>query len=114
METVIERFLRYVSYDTQSDESGETCPSTAKQKLLGQALVEEMLSMGIADAHMDQDGYVGILNAHREHFVHQSLTQQLLLCGRGAGFAALVGLGVVAYIAQKALNYSFNWYLLLF
>ena len=35
MESVIERFLRYVSYDTQSDENSETCPSTAKQKLLG-------------------------------------------------------------------------------
>jgi len=56
--TVSERFLRYVSFDTQSDENCETCPSTAKQKLLGQALVEEMLAMGIADAHMDEHGYV--------------------------------------------------------
>ena len=58
METVIERFLRYVSFDTQSDESSETCPSTAKQKLLGASLVAEMKAMGIADAHMDEDGYV--------------------------------------------------------
>ena len=56
--TVSERFLRYVSFDTQSDENSETCPSTAKQKLLGQAIVEEMLAMGIADAHMDEQGYV--------------------------------------------------------
>ena len=56
--TVSERFLRYVSFDTQSDENSETCPSTAKQKLLGQAIVEEMLAMGIADAHMDEHGYV--------------------------------------------------------
>jgi len=56
--TVSERFLRYVSIDTQSDETSETCPSTAKQKLLGQAIVEEMLAMGIADAHMDEHGYV--------------------------------------------------------
>jgi len=58
MTTVLERFLRYVSFDTKSDEFSETCPSTDKQKLLGQALVEEMLAMGIADARMDENGYV--------------------------------------------------------
>ncbi len=58
MSSVAERFLRYVSFDTQSDEACETCPSTAKQRLLGQALVDEMLSMGIQDARMDGHGYV--------------------------------------------------------
>ena len=58
MSTVVERFLRYVSFDTQSDEASTTCPSTEKQKLLGAALVEEMLSMGIGDARMDEFGYV--------------------------------------------------------
>ena len=58
MTTVSERFLRYVSFDTQSDPESTTCPSTAKQKVLGQALVEEMLTMGISDAHMDEHGYV--------------------------------------------------------
>lgn len=58
METVQERFLRYVRFDTTSDEFSETCPSTSKQKVLGQALVEDMLSMGIADARMDENGYV--------------------------------------------------------
>ena len=58
METVVERFLRYVSFETTSDEMSETCPSTANQKVLGQAIVEEMLSMGIGDAHMDENGYV--------------------------------------------------------
>ncbi len=56
--TVSERFLRYVSFDTTPDEFSETCPSTERQKLLGAALVEEMLSMGIADAYMDEHGYV--------------------------------------------------------
>jgi tripeptide aminopeptidase len=56
--TVSERFLKYVAFDTQSDEFSETCPSTDKQKVFGKALVEEMLSMGIADAYMDEDGYV--------------------------------------------------------
>ncbi len=58
MNPVIERFLRYVSFDTQSNEDSETCPSTDKQKLLGAALVEEMLALGIADAHMDENGYI--------------------------------------------------------
>lgn len=58
MEKVSERFLRYVSFDTQSDEESLTCPSTAKQRLLGQELVKEMREMGIADAHMDENGYV--------------------------------------------------------
>ena len=55
---VTERFLKYVSFDTQSDENSETCPSTEKQKLLGAFLVEEMKAIGIADAHMDENGYV--------------------------------------------------------
>ena len=58
MSSVKERFLRYVSFDTMSDETSETCPSSAKQKLLGAALVEEMKEMGIADAFMDENGYV--------------------------------------------------------
>ena len=58
MNPVVERFLRYVSFDTQSNEDSETCPSTDKQKLLGAALLEEMLAMGITDAHMDENGYI--------------------------------------------------------
>ena len=58
MTPVSERFLRYVGYHTTSDEFSETCPSTDNQKVLGAALVEEMLAMGIADAHMDENGYV--------------------------------------------------------
>lgn len=55
---VIDRFLKYVSFDTASDEFSATCPSTPKQKLLGAALVEEMKAMGIDDAFMDENGYV--------------------------------------------------------
>ena len=58
MSTVSERFLRYVSFDTQSCENSPTCPSTAKQKLLGAAIVEEMRAMGITNPFMDEDGYV--------------------------------------------------------
>ena len=55
---VLDRFLRYVTFDTESDENSQTCPSTEKQKLLGAALVEEMKAMGICDAFMDGSGYV--------------------------------------------------------
>ena len=55
---VTERFLRYVSFDTTSDESCESCPSSPNQKVLGAALVEEMQAIGIADAFMDEHGYV--------------------------------------------------------
>ena len=58
MTSVTERFLKYVSFDTMSDEFSETCPSSQKQKLLGAALVEEMKQMGIEDAMMDENGYV--------------------------------------------------------
>ena len=58
MKTVTERFLKYVSFDTMSDEFSETCPSSAKQKLLGAALVEEMKEIGIQDAYMDAHGYI--------------------------------------------------------
>ena len=58
METVAQRFLRYVSFDTRSDEYCENCPSTDKQLVLGRAIVEEMLAMGISDAKMDEHGYI--------------------------------------------------------
>ena len=58
MTSVQDRFLKYVSFDTQSDGNSETCPSSSKQKILGAELVEEMLQMGIADAHMDENGYI--------------------------------------------------------
>ena len=55
---VLNRFLKYISFDTGSDAASPTIPSTEKQKALGQFLVSEMLQMGIADAHMDEQGYV--------------------------------------------------------
>jgi tripeptide aminopeptidase len=56
--TVIERFLRYVTIDTQSDPDSRTTPSTAKQKDLGRLLVAELRESGLADADMDDNGYV--------------------------------------------------------
>jgi tripeptide aminopeptidase len=56
--TVTERFLRYVTIDTQSDPASPTCPSSEKQKDLGRLLVSELKTIGLADAHLDQNGYV--------------------------------------------------------
>jgi len=56
--TAAERFLRYVQIDTQSDPLSKTNPSTEKQKDLSKILVEELKQIGVADAHMDEWGYV--------------------------------------------------------
>jgi tripeptide aminopeptidase len=58
METVDKKFLRYVSFDTQSNEDSETQPSTEKQLKLLKQLVKELKAMGIKDAEMDEFGYV--------------------------------------------------------
>ncbi len=56
--SVRDRFLRYVKIDTQSDPYSNSFPSTEKQKDLGKLLVQELLDLGISDAHMDEHGYV--------------------------------------------------------
>ena len=57
-DTVLDRFLRYVVIDTQSDAKSPTQPSTEKQKNLSRILVEELLAIGLSDAHLDAHGYV--------------------------------------------------------
>ncbi|MBX5225142.1 peptidase T [Rhizobium sp. NLR9b] len=57
-DTVLDRFLRYVVIDTQSDPSSTTQPTTEKQKDLGRVLVDELLEIGLSDAHLDEHGYV--------------------------------------------------------
>lgn len=56
--TVLDRFLQYVTIDTQSDASSPTTPSTEKQKNLGRLLVKELQELGVEDAHLDEFGYV--------------------------------------------------------
>src|SRR6201996_3829396 len=55
---VTDRFMRYVTIDTQSDPNSDTCPSTPKQKNLGVLLVNELIDAGLQDAHIDEYGYV--------------------------------------------------------
>lgn len=58
MESVAQRFLRYVSLDTQSADGAEQIPSTEKQFALANLLVEEMRAMGVSDARVDAHCYV--------------------------------------------------------
>ncbi|MBQ7326862.1 MAG: peptidase T [Clostridia bacterium] len=56
--TVYERFLKYVSYPTTSDENNPACPSTESQRVLAEELVRELLEIGVSDARVDANGYV--------------------------------------------------------
>ena len=56
--TCVDRFLKYVKYDTQSDEESTSFPSSEKQKILSKDLAEELKALGLKDAHMDEWGYV--------------------------------------------------------
>lgn len=58
MMNVVDRFLNYVKYDTQSDEEANTLPSTESQFVLARAIVEEFHKIGLKDAGMDQNGYI--------------------------------------------------------
>jgi tripeptide aminopeptidase len=58
MDTVLDRFLRYVTYDTQSDEQSTTCPSTGTQLVLLRDLAAELNALGLTDAAVDEFGYV--------------------------------------------------------
>lgn len=58
MSEVLERFLRYVRYNTQSDESSSTYPSTSPQLVLLRDLANELLDIGLRDATIDEHGYV--------------------------------------------------------
>ena len=55
---IVERFLKYVSFETTSDETSETCPSSPKELELGRFLAEEMKAIGLENARIDADGYV--------------------------------------------------------
>ena len=64
--TVSERFLKYISFGTNSDENSDSCPSTPAQSILGKYLAEELKSIGLSEVIQDKDGYVyGALGATR-------------------------------------------------
>ena len=55
---VTDRFLKYVSFETTSDENSASCPSSEKEKVLGDFLREELSALGLSDVRMDGAGYV--------------------------------------------------------
>jgi len=62
--TVSERFLKYVSFGTNSDENSDTCPSTESQRVLGRFLAEELTAIGLSNVGVDKDGHVyGVIPA---------------------------------------------------
>src|SRR5436309_1455451 len=69
-EAAAQRFLRYVTYDTQSDGDSDTYPSTAKQLELLRALRDELAELGLGDVQMDDNGYVtAVLPSNVDHDV---------------------------------------------
>ena len=58
MSMVVEKFLKYVKFDTKSDDSSNTTPTTKGQLVLGEELVKELKAIGMQDASMDENGYV--------------------------------------------------------
>lgn len=58
MSKVVERFLKYVAFDTTSDEESTACPSTEKQLILAKYLADELENIGLKDVYLDGNGYV--------------------------------------------------------
>ena len=70
MDQIVNRFLKYVSFDTQSDEASSSTPSTEKQFRLAEYLVEELRAAGLEEVEMDTQGYVyATLPSNVEHAV---------------------------------------------
>ena len=70
MDKIFNRFLKYVSFDTQSDEASSSTPSTEKQFRLAEYLVEELRAVGLEEVEMDTQGYVyATLPSNVEHAV---------------------------------------------
>ena len=55
---IVERFLKYVSFDTQSDENSGVTPSTSKQMVFAQYLKDELEALGLEDIELDEQGYL--------------------------------------------------------
>ena len=55
---VVDRFLKYVTFDTTADPKNISCPSTEGQRVFGNYLVEELKSLGLEDASIDENSYI--------------------------------------------------------
>ncbi|MCM1347430.1 MAG: peptidase T [Bacteroides sp.] len=56
--SIIERFLKYVSFDTQSSEDSATTPSTSKQMAFAEYLRDELIEIGLEEVELDANGYL--------------------------------------------------------
>ena len=65
MSSVIDRFMRYISIDTQSDEDSPSSPSTAKQFRLARLLAEEMTEMGVSGVRLDRCLMIRLCRIHK-------------------------------------------------
>ena len=57
-ENVVQRFLKYVTFDTTANPNNSNCPSSEGQRVFANYLVEELKSLGLEDAHVDENSYV--------------------------------------------------------
>lgn len=57
-ERVLERFLKYVTFDTTADPKNSNCPSSEGQRVFAKYIVEELKNLGLEDAHVDENSYV--------------------------------------------------------
>ena len=57
-EKVVERFLKYVTFDTTANSKNSNCPSSEGQRVFANYIVEELKSLGLEDAHVDENSYV--------------------------------------------------------
>lgn len=86
MENLLKRFLKYVSYDTQSDASSTSFPSTAKQLILAELLVAELHELGVKDAYLSETGYVyGTVLANQAGITPVGLIAHLDTAGEVSG-----------------------------
>lgn len=70
MQNIIDRFISYVTIDTESDANSTTTPSTKKQLVLANLLVSDLQKIGMSDVEIDQNGYVmATLNSNQKHDV---------------------------------------------
>lgn len=58
MKHLVQRFIRYVTFDTQSNAKKKCCPSTPGQLKFAQHLKQELIELGLSDVHLDDNGYL--------------------------------------------------------
>ena len=84
MDTLLERFLRYVTFHTRSDETNPACPSSEGQLIFARALHEEMKALGLEPAF--GDSFCPFRNDRQRHKHSKHRTHNVKLCHNGSGY----------------------------